>query len=281
MVETWTERIANLSLPTIVLFLAGATVVRLILRALRKSFFLFLSELTESAMLAAALVFLLLRPFVLQTYHIPSPSMHPTLIEGDHLVVNKLLYRLRAPRRGEIIVFRAPPEADRSEPEYIKRLVGLPGDTIEVQEGFVAVGGIRYNHTEIRGILGIPDTDDPPGEGAPPVPSLRLTRDGIHVGNQTIRPAEFAVRVGRRDEPVEIQPGKVLRNGEALMEDYVAEDPEYRFAVFTVPPGSYFVLGDNRNQSHDSHEWYQLSQDRLIGRAEAIFWPVPRLRRTR
>jgi signal peptidase I len=279
MVETWTERIANLSVPTIVLLLASLTALRLVLRALRRSFFLFFAELTESAMLAVALVFLLLRPFVLQTYHIPSGSMQPTLRIGDHLVVNKLLYRLRAPRRGEIIVFRAPREADWNEPEYIKRLIGLPGDTIEVQEGYVEVEGIRYSHAEIRGILGIPDTDD--GEGASTAVPLRLTREGIHAGNQTISPAEFSVRVGRRTAPVEIQPGKVLRNGQPLIEDHIAEDPEYHLDPYVVPEGSYFVLGDNRNQSHDSHEWQALPADRVIGRAEAVFWPLSRVRRTR
>jgi signal peptidase I len=256
-------------------------VVRLILRALRRSFFLFLSELTESALLALALVFLLVKPFILQNYHIPSPSMHPTLIEGDHLIVNKLLYRLREPRRGEIVVFRAPHDADSNEPEYIKRLVGLPGDTIEVQEGFVSVGGSRYYHTEIRGILGLADSDDPTTPGSAPLPTLRLTRQGVQVGGKTISPAEFAIRSGHRDEPVEIQPGKVLRNGQALLEDYVAEDPEYHLDPYTVPAGSYFVLGDNRNQSHDSHEWGELPANRVIGRAEAIFWPLPRLRRAR
>lgn len=278
MVETWTERIANLSLPTIVVFLAGATILRLVLRALKRNFFLFLAELTESAMLAVALVFLLVHPFLLQNYHIPSPSMHPTLIEGDHLVVNKLLYRLREPRRGEIVVFRAPPDADRGEPEYIKRLIGLPGDTIEIQGGYIEVGGIRYSHAEIRGALGLADTDEP---GAPPSPSLHLTRQGILVDGQRISPEEFAARVGRDRERVEIQPGKVIRNGQTLIEDYIAEDPEYDFPLFTVPDDAYFVLGDNRNQSHDSHEWYQLPKNRVIGRAEAIFWPVARIRRTR
>ena len=279
MVETWTERIANLSVPTIVLLLGGLTVLRLVLRALRRSFFLFFAELTESAMLALALVFLLLRPFVLQTYHIPSSSMYPTLRERDHLVVNKLLYRLRPPRRGEIIVFRAPRDADWNEPEYIKRLIGLPGDTIEVKEGYVQVEGISYSHAEIRGILGISDTDA--GEGNAPLVPLRLTPDGIHAGNRTISPAEFAVRVGRREALVEIQPGKVLRNGVPLIEDHVAEDPEYHLDPYVVPGGSCFVLGDNRNQSHDSHEWLALPSNRVIGRAEAVFWPIHRIRRTR
>jgi signal peptidase I len=279
MVETWTERIANLSVPTIVLLLGGLTGLRLVLRALKKNVFLFLAELTESAMLALALVFLLLRPFVLQTYHIPSGSMHPTLREGDHLVVNKLLYRLRAPRRGEIIVFRAPRDADPAEPEYIKRLIGLPGDTIEVKEGYVEVEGIRYSHAEIRGILGVPDSDSEANEKAE-VP-LRLTPDGIHAGNQTVSASEFAVRVSRRDAPVTIHPGQVLRNGVPLIEDHVAEDPEYHLDPYTIPEGSYFVLGDNRNQSHDSHEWQSLPANRVIGRAEAVFWPLPRVRRTR
>jgi signal peptidase I len=279
MVETWTERIANLSVPTIVLLLAGLTALRLVLRALRRSFFLFLSELTESAMLAVALVFLLVRPFVLQTYHIPSGSMHPTLQEGDHLIVNKLLYRLRSPRRGEIIVFRAPREADWNEPEYIKRLIGLPGDTIEVQPGYVEVEGIRYFHNDIRGILGIPDTATQ--ENAPAEVSVRLTTKGIQVGKQRISPAEFAIRVGRRGGRVVIQPGQVLRNHVPLVESRIAEDPEYHLDPYTVPEGCYFVLGDNRNQSHDSHEWLQLPISRVIGRAEAIFWPVPRIRRTR
>ena len=61
----------------------------------------------------------------------------------------------------------------------------------------------------------------------------------------------------------------------------MAEDPEYHLDAYTVPAGSYFVLGDNRNQSHDSHEWGELPVNRLIGRAEAIFWPLPRLRRVR
>lgn len=264
--EMWTERMATLPLPTVVLLLGGLTLVRLILRALKKSFFLFLAEIIESAMLAVAMVFLLLRPFVVQSYHIPSGSMHPTLREGDHLVVDKLLYRLRPPQFGEIIVFRAPHEADPNETEFIKRLIGLPGDTVQVLSGSVQVGGISYSHSELRGIL---------GESEP----LHLTPDAIFLGSRRISKGEFAALAGHRDEPVEITPGRVVRNGKTLLESYVAEDPEYEYPEHVVPEGQYFVLGDNRNQSHDSHEWDFFPQDRLIGRAEAIFWPVARLRK--
>ena len=273
--ETWTERMATLPLPTVVLLLAGLTLGRVILRALRLRFFLFLSELLESAMLAIAMVFLLLRPFVVQTYHIPSGSMHPTLIEGDHILVDKLLYRIRAPRQGEIVVFRAPHDADRNEAEFIKRLVGLPGDTIEVHPGYVQVGGIHYTHNEVRGILGTDESEEATKA------ALHLTPDAIFLGEQRILPAKFAAQAGHAEEPVEIHPGRVVRNGKTLLEDYVAEDPEYELLPYAVPPDSYFVLGDNRNQSHDSHEWGVFSTDRLIGRAEAIFWPLPRLRKIR
>lgn len=267
---------ATLPLTTVVLLLGGLTLVRLILRALKKNVFLFLSEIIESAMLAATMVFLLLRPFVVQSYHIPSGSMHPTLREGDHLVVDKLLYRLRPPQFGEIIVFRAPHEADQNESEFIKRLIGLPGDTIEVIPGSVQVGGVSYTHSEIRGLLGESPLD---AEESAAHPSLHLSPDALFLGTRRITKGEFAILAGHRDEPVEITPGRVIRNGKTLLESYVAEDPEYVYPPHTVPDGQYFVLGDNRNQSHDSHEWDFFPQDRLIGRAEAIFWPVSRLRK--
>lgn len=266
----WTERLATLPLPTVVLLLAGLTLGRVLLRSLRLSFFLFLSEILESAMLAIAMVFLLLRPFVVQTYHIPSGSMHPTLIEGDHILVDKLLYRFRAPRHGEIVVFRAPHDADRNESEFIKRLIGLPGDTIEVYPGYVQVGEIHYTHNEVRGIL------DESAKAA-----LQLSPNALFLNGQRLLPAEFAKRAGYPGEVVTIHPGRVVRNGKTLLEDYVAEDPEYELLSYTVPPGSYFVLGDNRNQSHDSHEWGVFPAERLIGRAEAVFWPLSRLRKVR
>jgi len=80
---------------------------------------------------------------------------------------------------------------------------------------------------------------------------------------------------------VVIHPGRVVRSGETLMETYIAEDPQYRVTEVVIPPGHYFVLGDNRNQSNDSHNWGMLPADRLIGRAEAIFWPFNHAKRIR
>lgn len=145
-----TEWLANLSTGTIVLAAIALTIVRFALVPLKHAVARSVAELCESLTLAGVLVFLVIRPFLMQAFFIPSPSMEPTLMghsaDGenyrdsihDHLFVNKLSYRIGRPEHGDIIVFRAPKDADwehnRSfENVLIKRLIGLPGDTIEVK----------------------------------------------------------------------------------------------------------------------------------------------------
>ena len=80
--------------------------------------------------MAMALVFFIIRPFIVQAFFIPSASMHPTLLEHDHILVNKFIYRFREPKLGDVVVFKSPPEAnpDGQERDFIKRVVGIPGD---------------------------------------------------------------------------------------------------------------------------------------------------------
>ncbi|MBP6965431.1 MAG: signal peptidase I [Armatimonadetes bacterium] len=165
-----------------------------------------MAEVVESAMIAIALVFLLIRPFVVQAFFIPSPSMSPTLMEGDHILVNKLIYRFREPRAGEIIVFRAPPEAsnDGVEKDFIKRLVAVPGDVIEVRDG------------------------------------------------------------------------QLYRNDVPASEPYLEEKMGYSLKPTRIAEGRLYVLGDNRNDSRDSHWWGQLERKRVIGKAMFRFWPPRR-----
>lgn len=128
-------------------------------------------------------------------------SMEPTLHNGELILVNKLAYKLGGPTRGDVIVFYFPRDPEQ---EYIKRLVGLPGDTVRVENG------------------------------------------QLYVNDQLV------------DEP------------------YIAAAPNYP-GEWLVPDGQYFVLGDNRNNSYDSHNWGSVPGDYVVGKAVFIYWPFERL----
>lgn len=98
-------------------------------------------EFIDSGILAVLLIFCIVRPFAIQAFLIPSGSMHPTLLEGDRIMVNKMVYFFRPPRRGEVVVFHAPPWADPSRRDFIKRVVAVPGDLIAVRNGTTYLNG--------------------------------------------------------------------------------------------------------------------------------------------
>jgi signal peptidase I len=140
-----TEWLANLSVGAIVAAAFALTLLRLLLVPFRSAFARSVAEMAESLIIAGVLVFLVIRPFLVQAFYIPSESMEPTLgghDQGtsrtgenysdtihDHIFVNRLGSRLGDPHRGDILVFRREPNAT----PLIKRLIGLPGDTIEVK----------------------------------------------------------------------------------------------------------------------------------------------------
>lgn len=202
-----TEWLANVSIGYVIAAILLLLIARLILGKHKTPLAKSMAEVVESALMAIALVFLFIRPFVVQAFFIPSPSMRPTLSEGDHILVNKFVYRFREPRLDEIIVFRAPPEAsdDGTEKDFIKRLVGLPGDVLEVKNGALYRNGKRMHE-----------------------------------------PFLFDQKIGYSMKPTKI------------------------------PPGQLFVLGDNRNDSRDSHWWGTLERKRVIGEAMYRFWPMNR-----
>jgi signal peptidase I len=165
-------------------------------------------ENVQIAVVALVLA-LLIRGFVAEPRFIPSNSMVPTLRIGDRLIVEKLSYRQHEPHFRDIVVFQPPDrllsQGYKADQAFIKRVIGLPGQTVEVKQG------------------------------------------------------------------------KVFVDGKALNEPYIAAPPTYVMKPIVVTPGHVFVMGDNRNNSNDSHVWGLLPQANIIGRAWERFFPFDRL----
>ena len=159
----------------------------------------------------AVVLALAIRTFIMAPFKIPSGSMHPTLIEGDRILVSKFIYHFREPHRGDIVVFRYPDDPRRP---FIKRLAAVGGDTVELRDGHIIING-------------------KPLEGAQIFMTNRYYNQGTY---------------GQEHQ------------------------------VIQVPPGSYYVLGDNSLSSHDSRFWGFVPKRLLIGQAMCIFWPIPRWR---
>lgn len=219
-------------------------------------------EVIDSLLVALALVFFIVKTFVVQAFWIPSGSMKDTLLVKDRVVVNRYAYRFCSPRRGDVVVFKAPRAADTSGKEFIKRLIGLPGDRVHVEaatplrEGKVFVNDRPLTEAYIRQS---PHYD---------FPDIR-DRGGRRFWMMNYKVDENRSQV----VPIPVEEGLPLT------------PPEYPFFLgpvdgrdMVVPAGFYLFLGDNRRESNDGHAWGLVPEESLVGRAELVFWPVSRVR---
>ena len=339
-VSQLTEGLANLSVK-MVLVAIGALMVALSLFRLSRSrsheagWFI---ENLQVVLSVVVVVFLVIRPFLFQAFYIPSGSMEPTLLgppvgsgrkTGDRLLVNKLIYRVSDPKLGDIAVFHAPPEAAPFETdhpegkEFIKRVIGLPGQTVEVVGPRLLVDGRTALSvgSDSGSAFSMQDTMNPEksiqdnaahliGYGVPfkvvaqPAPEIRFDPSSVTVnGAVQLGDPQGRIREGiglsgygadlgveARVYSIDNQPrlavvtgtkleylgAHVLINGRRLRENYIKEPPRYTYGPRLLAKNEYFMMGDNRNNSNDSHSWGPLTRDRIVGRAELLFWPLNR-----
>jgi len=105
----------------------------------------FIKEWVEPVIIALILA-LIIRTYVIQAFKIPTGSMRPTLMEGDRILVNKFIYKFKRPERGDVIVFVSPEDKKK---DFIKRLVGLPGETLEISNGMILINGVAVGKDSI------------------------------------------------------------------------------------------------------------------------------------
>ena len=251
--QQWTETLANLNILWILGIIVAMSLIRLAFVSSKSETARSVSEILESGMIAVALVFLLIRPFIIQAFFIPSPSMEPTLLgknnSGDRILVNKFSYRLDKPKRDDVVVFLAPPAAMAGDPEFIKRLIGLPGDKIEVFAGHLSINGTLHSHTDIRrrlteeGICGPEAQNDIGDESLLQADChVKFVPDGVQVSTNEahthlISKSQIAeIYTKQKDLPVTIRPGYTVRNGQKLDEPFIAEDPDYDMKIYGGQP---------------------------------------------
>lgn len=212
------------------------------------------------------LLVFLLRSFLVEPFKIPSGSMIPTLLVGDFILVNKYTYGIRlpvlnlklievnSPQRGEVMVFRYPEDPSL---DYIKRVVGLPGDRIVYRNKQLEINGQPVKmvkngeYSYVEGSLDL-------------VRTLHFTEYlGGHPHAVLINPSTPSVQLaGVRQFP--------FRDNCTYNEDAIS---------CIVPPGHYFVMGDNRDSSSDSRYWGFVPDRNVVGKAFLIWWNFGDLKR--
>jgi len=222
-----------------------------------------------------ALVVLVLRSFIFEPFRIPSDSMMPTLLDGDFIIVNKYAYGLRLPvinrkvigigepQRGDVVVFRYPLDPSVN---YIKRLVGLPGDHVEIRNDRLTINGTVVPFTIQR----------PYNDGCYINMQLAEEHLGSHIHQAMLCPV-----------PLDVTPVPPAGCNRSESRGYYCNiDNQQTSGLFAeapplvrdVPPGMYLMMGDNRDNSEDGRVWGFVPEDNLVGKATRIWfnWDLKR-----
>lgn len=175
---------------------------------LRKTY-AFLLDTVQTLLIVFA-VFLVIWQFLFRPFQVSGNSMYPNYLDKEYVLTNIIALKLGQPKRGDVIVFKAPNDPEK---DYIKRVIGIPGDQVMIRNGDVYVNGMPL------------------------------------------------------DQETYLHPS-VKTYGGSFLRDGLTE---------TVPPDSYFVMGDNRNGSSDSREWGFVPLKSIIGMSSFVYWPLNKM----
>jgi len=254
------------------------------------------NEIFDAFVYAGVFVFMIIRPFVIQAFLIPSGSMWPTLYVGDFIVANKAIYRFSDPVPGDIVVFRPPrsavgaadvDEQGEAKVDFIKRCIGTPGDVVEVKKGVLYRNGKPWGD-EFRHYSECMDTD------INHCVNFRALTDQ-EKGDLTMADFKLVTYQGKviPFNSTEYDANIARPRANTMMEMPYAVAPEFQIAdqqvamgmkelpAQPVPKGYYLMMGDNRNGSFDSRGWGLVPRESIIGRSEIIWLPFSRWRTTR
>lgn len=241
------------------------------------------SDFSDSLIYAAVFIFMVIRPYFFQTFQIPSGSLHPTLQVGDFIGLNKAIYRYTEPKRGDLVVFHPPaiaclPEQLREDGtariDFVKRLIGLPGDLVEIRSGKVYINNKPlyepYWHYSSQ---------------VPEAPGFKL----FTLDETRSFPKASWKLVNYKGQLTPLNYTETDANSlynhppsYATVDKFAISDPA-EFSIVKalpaqkIPAGHYLFMGDNRNNSLDGRAWGLIDRDSIIGRAEFVWMPFSRI----
>jgi signal peptidase I len=226
-------------------------------------------------LLAAVLLGLTVRHFVAEPYRVPSGSMAPTLVAGDVVIVDKVAYGLRVPftarrllarrtpARGDVVVFASP----REPGQVVRRVVGLPGDVVEIRSGTVWVNGVPQPRTA-AGRLTYQERNESTG---------LWWSDTCLLFNETLSRGPLSPPAGASEADLQASLAAAAAQGATVhgtLQCRRDRPPAHEGPFLTVAPGGVFVLGDNRDRCADSRSdgGWQVPFEKITGRATLVVW---------
>jgi signal peptidase I len=212
------------------------------------------------------LVVFVLRSFLVEPFKIPSGSMMSTLLVGDFILVNKYTYGIRlpvinkkivetgSPQRGDVMVFRFPKDPSF---DYIKRVIGVPGDQVSYRNKRLTINGVP----------------------------VKMERQGdysyVKSGLNYVTATQYKETLGSHIHETLVQPDAPTIRFNDVDAFPLRQNCDYNEEGFTctVPPGNYFMMGDNRDDSNDGRYWGFVPDRNIVGRAFMIWWNFDNFRR--